>query len=327
MSDSIVSTINSDIAAALQQPMQPLTVGMFRNRNINEVIMEAQKRPDPKQLFDCFWYEGELSCLFADSNLGKSILGVEIGCRIAATGTQVQYFDFELSDKQFQLRYTNSDGRLYHFPDAMRRVDINRESLGSDFDTAVLEDMEKMIEATGCRVVIVDNLTWLCGASEKGEDAASLMRRLMALKFKYGLSMLVIAHTPKRDMSRPITANDLAGSRKLFNFFDSVFAIGKSARDEGLRYIKQLKCRYGEFTYDADNVIVCSIAQNADGFLHFERQDTAKEAAHLKELSDADNSQLIADCRRLRDEGKPYRAIASELGLSLGKVQRTLKKM
>ena len=42
-----------------------------------------------------------------------------------------------------------------------------------------------------------------------------------------------------------ITSNDLAGSKRLYNFFDSVFAIGKSAQDGGLRYVKQLKVRYG----------------------------------------------------------------------------------
>ena len=39
----------------------------------------------PRALWDSFWYEGELSCLFADSNVGKSILAVQIADRIART--------------------------------------------------------------------------------------------------------------------------------------------------------------------------------------------------------------------------------------------------
>ncbi len=325
--DNIVDFITSEVDAVKQQPVQPIGVGMYRVRNVNAVMAEAKKRPDPEQLFDCFWYEGEISCLFADSNLGKSILAVEIGNNIASKGKPVLYFDFELADKQFQLRYTTPDGQLYPLHDNLLRADINREALDCDFDAAVIPDLEQTIVANGCRVVIVDNLTWLCGAAEKGEDAAALMQRLMQLKFKHELSMLVIAHTPKRDMYRPITPNDLAGSRKLFNFFDSVFAIGRSARDEGLRYIKQIKCRYGNFTYDAENVIVCSIEKDARGFLHFERQGTAKESAHLKELSDHDETWLRTECQRLKDDGKSFRAIASELGLSLGKVQRILRKL
>ncbi len=59
-----------------------------------------------------FGTRGELSCLFADSNvMGKSILAVQIADRIARTDN-VLYLDFELSEKQFQLRYTNEHGEL-----------------------------------------------------------------------------------------------------------------------------------------------------------------------------------------------------------------------
>ncbi len=325
--NNVMKSITQEIANVDATPSTSTNVGMYTGRKFYDVIVEAQKRPDPRQLYECFWYEGEVSCLFADSNLGKSILAVEIAQKIAADGTPVQFFDFELSDKQLQLRYTSQDGNVFHFNDNMQRVTINREMLGNDASADELSDLEKFVEASGCRVVIVDNLTWLCGSSEKGEDAATLMRRLVQLKFKYELSMLIIAHTPKRDMSRPITANDLAGSRKLFNFFDSVFAIGRSARDENLRYIKQVKCRYGEFTYDADNVIVCSIEKNEDGFLHFARRGYERESEHLKELSDNDHARFAEECRRLAGEGRSLRAIASEMNLSVSKVRRLLGKL
>ena len=75
---------------------------------------------------------------------------------------------------------------------------------------------------------------------EKGDAAGRLMIQLNNLKKRYGLSILVLAHTPKRSLDCPITSNDLAGSKRLYNFFDSVFVIGKSALDGGLRYVKQL---------------------------------------------------------------------------------------
>ena len=53
--------------------------------------------------------------MFADSNVGKSILAVQIADRIARTDN-VLYLDFELSEKQFQLRYTNEHGELSPFP-------------------------------------------------------------------------------------------------------------------------------------------------------------------------------------------------------------------
>ncbi len=65
------------------------------------------------------------------------------------------------------------------------------------------------------------------------------MKELKTLKDKYGVSILALAHTPKRDMSKPLTINDLGGSKMLMNFCDSAFAIGASHKAKGIRYLKQ----------------------------------------------------------------------------------------
>ena len=235
-------------------------VGIFTIKTANRTIQEAALRPDPISLYLGLIYEGELSCMFSDSNLGKSIFAVQIATKIAEQ-MKVLYFDFELSDKQFQLRYTDENGVLNQFPDNLYRVEIDRDALdvSGDFEDAVMDNIEQAAVQTGAKVLIVDNLTYLCAASEKGDLAGRLMIRLMSLKKKYDITMLILAHTPKRLLTNPITQNDLAGSKKIFNFFDSVFAIGKSAKDENLRYINQIKVRYGSFTYDSNNVIVSTI--------------------------------------------------------------------
>ncbi len=318
------------IGAELQKAEQvassiPELIGMFTVKTANRTIKEAALRPNPDALWLSLWYEGEVCCLFSDSNLGKSIYAVQIATSIAEK-QRVLYFDFELSDKQFQLRYSDENGNLNQFPDNLYRVEINRESLDTtNFEEAVIENIEQTALQTGAKVLIIDNLTYLCIASEKGDAAGMLMFRLMALKKKYGLSILVLAHTPKRCLSNPITQNDLAGSKKLYNFFDSVFAIGKSAKDNSVRYIKQLKVRYGNYTYDADNVIVSAI-EKTGSFLQFVNIGYATEKEHLKEPSDKDNTEEIAAIKQMVSDGKSYRSIASELGISLGKVQRALKK-
>ena len=117
----------------------------------------------------------------------------------------------------------------------------------------------------------------------------------------------------------------MAGSKKLYNFFDSVFAIGKSAKDSNLRYIKQLKVRYGNYTYDMDNVIVCSI-EKVGSFLKFVQIGFAEEREHLKEQTENDITTLIENAKDLRSEGKSIREIASILGVSKSKIDRILKK-
>lgn len=232
---------------------KPSITGMLTVKSANEWIHEASERPDPAPLWLSLWHEGEVCCLFSDSNLGKSIYAVQIAEHIAneRNDCKVLYFDFELSDKQFQIRYTGPFGTMHAFPYNLLRSEIDPELIdgGEDFEDHIIADIEQVATTTGAKILIIDNLSFLCNASEKGDIAGLLMMRLIRLKKKIGLSILVLAHTPKRDMCRPITQNDLAGSKKIFNFLDACFAIGMSAKDEGLRYIKQLKARNGAIEY------------------------------------------------------------------------------
>ena len=299
-------------------------VGIVTIKPAEQWSIEAKQRPNPKELWLSLWYEGEVCCLFADSNLGKSIYAVQIANEIAKR-EKVIYFDFELSDKQFQLRYTDENGNLYKFPTNFLRAEINREATTDlGFEDAVIQSIEDSAITTGAKVLIIDNLTYLCIASEKGDTAGSLMMRLMQLKRKHNLSILILAHTPKRPLCNPITQNDLAGSKKLYNFFDSVFAIGRSAKDSNLRYIKQLKVRFGGYTYDSDNVIVCAI-EKENAFLKFSTIGYAQEKEHLKEQSEKDITQEQENILRLHHQGKSIREIATELGISKSKVGRIIK--
>jgi hypothetical protein len=166
----------------------------------------------------------------------------------------------------------------------------------------------------------------LCNSSEKGDQAGIFMMKLMNLKMKYGWSLLIIAHTPKRHLTNPITQNDLAGSKKLYNFFDSVFAIGKSARDERLRYVKQVKVRAGEFMYGGDNVIVYEIEHEGDN-VRFAFKEFAKEIDHLKENTEHEKQSLLEQAQALKAEGKTVREIALALGMSKSSVDRMLKSV
>ena len=56
----------------------------FIRKTANEWIEEAKNKPAPKMLFSEFWHEGELCILFSDTNLGKTILAVQIADSIAS---------------------------------------------------------------------------------------------------------------------------------------------------------------------------------------------------------------------------------------------------
>jgi len=151
-----------------------------------------------------------------------------------------------------------------------------------------------------------------------------LMKHLKALKSRYGLSILALAHTPKRDLTKPITRNDLQGSKMLINFCDSSFSIGESHADKNLRYLKQIKQRNTEQIYDADNVCVCQIDKPYN-FLMFEFVNFGKEWEHLKQHTEKDRENQNEKVKELKQQGKSYREIATELGFSHMKVSRILK--
>ena len=326
MEEDPIKAISAEIDSAAAAD----NIGMFTVKTANRTLTDASKRPNPDPLYHELWYEGEVCCLFSDSNLGKSIYAVQMAEEIALT-QNVLLVDCELSDKQFQMRYTDSDtGRLHPFPDGLFRAEINPMSLDvKDYEEKILAHIQEAMLKLCCKVAIIDNLTYLCNSSDKGVDAGIFMMKLMNLKKQYGWSLLIIAHTPKRSLTSPITQNDLAGSKKLYNFFDSVFAIGKSAKDTRLRYVKQLKVRAGEFRYDSDNVLVYEI-EKTDGYVHFVFKEFASEYSHLREPNEQDNNTQEMNVKELLDKGKSYREIASALGISkslVGKIAARIKSV
>jgi RecA-family ATPase len=312
--------------------------GLFDVKNGNEWIEQAKGRPVPKMLFSEFWHENELCILFADTNLGKSILAVQIadsiskgeaiqGFKLEAEAQQVLYFDFELSDKQFENRYSENFENHYQWQGNFLRVEINPNAELPEhqpFEDYLNESLEKTIIQTGAKILIIDNLTYLKNETEKAKDALPLMKHLKALKSKYRLSILALAHTPKRDLTKPITRNDLSGSKMLINFIDSSFCLGESHSDKHLRYIKQIKERHTEKIYDSENVIVCQVHKPFN-FLQFEFVGFGTEREHLKELTEKDRETNISKAKELSQQNKSQRTIAAELGISLGAVNKYLK--
>lgn len=319
------------ISAELQGAEQtsagvPTSVGMLSIKSANRTLTEASMTANPKQLYGEFWFEHEIGCLFADSNVGKSILAIQIAEDIAKTGETVLYFDFELSEKQFQLRFTDEQGNLHHFPSTLYRVqpDMNLiASIDEPFEDALMRNIENAAVETKARILIIDNISILCMQMEKGEDSAALVQRLRTLKNKYGFSILIIAHTPKRNMSMPITQNDLAGSKKLFNFIDSCFAIGLSAQGGNMRYVKQVKVRNCEMRYGGDNVMVCHI-EKVGTMVQFINMGMAPEHDHLRMVN---REEQVQEARLLSASGLSLRDIASRMGISKSTVDRMLREV
>lgn len=300
---------------------------MFDCRKASDVVVNMSKVGNPAQLWSSLWFEGEVACLFADTNLGKSIYAVQIANAVANTGRRVLYFDFEMSDKQFQLRYTDPDsGLMTAFAPTFKRVTFSREIAGESLQS-IVNGINSLVMRENAKVVIIDNITWLCNETEQGDRAAELMKMLLEMKRKRNLSVLVLAHTPKRDLTMPLDQNSLAGSKRLANFMDSIFAIGTDFTNQpNGRYLKQLKVRSAGNQYGATSVIRYEIARDINSAMlcfaeiGYATEDSLlpsgrqyKQARREQSLRDDPRFEQIVEMKR---NGMSTRQITSQLGLS-----------
>ncbi len=313
---------------------------LFTIENGNRWLELARREPEAKMLLGELWHQGELCMLFADTNIGKSVLAVQIGESIARGQTiapftcqtppaRVLYIDFELSKTQFGLRYSK-DEEDYRFSDNFFRAQYNflpDPPPNVNENELLIASIEYKVNQAKATVLIIDNITCLRGGTENSAVALALMKSLKALKTDHNLSILVLAHTPKRrNATQPISADDLHGSKLLINFADSAFAIGKSTAEPDLCYLKQIKQRNTRQRYGHDNVALCRI-QKPGTFLHFEFEGYSPERYHLLTRTAADRRQLAHEVAALSAAGHSQREISRQLGIALGTVNLLLRRV
>jgi energy-coupling factor transporter ATP-binding protein EcfA2 len=313
-------------------------------RTASQRMEDAKNMPEIQKMFDVFLHSGELAILFGDTGIGKSILAVAIADAVSrgvglltlenqSEACNVIYHDFELSDKQFQKRYSDNNGTMHQFSNNLYTDNVDFTELVVDrnnrFEQVLMEKIKMDIIDVDAKLIIIDNITFLSAqTSSDVQVAMELMKLLKQLKTELGVTIIVLAHTPKRNPSNPLIINDLAGSKQLSNFADTVFAVGVSSADSGYRYIKQVKpSRSGELKYDASNVLKCELLRDEadETLLTFKFIAFCNEAPLLAE--ELDEEALKAQALKLRNGGKgaTIREIARELGISKSKVGRWLQ--
>jgi hypothetical protein len=193
-----------------------------------------------------------------------------------------------------------------------------------NYENYMRGEIEYAVTATKARVLIIDNITYMRHGTEQAKDALPLMKTLKSLKTKYKLSVLVLAHTPKRHPYKPLTVNDLQGSKMLINFADSAFAIGQSQHTPGLRYLKQIKQRNKQEEYGENNICLISPEKSLN-FLGYKFEGYGKEQDHLRRQSEMVNAQK-QQVLQLHEQGRSLRQIANELNMHFTAVGRIVRE-
>jgi len=304
-------------------------LNLFEVQTANEAIKMAMAQPDPVQLYPPLVLENEITICFADTGAGKTALAFQMAIAIASKGYTTLYLDLELSLKQFQRRYTSSDGTPYELPNNLYRAGfarLNKTPKNESYIDCFFRSLIALIKKTGARVIFLDNLTKLAASdTDTAKATIPIIERLNVLKNDYGLTIIVLEHNKKVGTDRPIQLNDLQGSKMKSNLVDAVFTIGRSANDKNIRYIKQLKVRDGEVIYDTENVKVCELSKDK-GYLSFIEISYGSEFEHLTQPTKENNQILIEQAKELKNSGKTQREISRAIGRSLGWVNKHLKK-
>lgn len=284
----------------------------------------------PRQIFGRFLYEGEIGILFGDSNTGKTILANDIAFFAAGGGHEwkdmtspnipTMYVDMEMTQKQFIQRYHNAGD---YIPDNYTRVEVD-SSAGDETVFAALRTKIIQMQALGKdapKLIIIDNITNGFGSIFSASQMKGFLGDLKTLRDRFGLTILLIAHCPKRRKNAPIEQDSLGGSKMIFNFVDSGFAIGNTIHDENIKYIKQVKVRADEKLSD-----VLTIQLTDEPYLGFKPIGYEMEKFCLESCYSIDLTPLITPEQEIQlvtllpDKAKTYYEIAAEVGLTMTQV-------
>lgn len=310
-------------------------MNFIRNTTQN-LKQQIQSIGTVEKIFGKLWFMGDICVLFSDSNIGKSTLANDIVFGILQKGwdffgensesctvkepLNVIYYDFETSDKQYIVKYRN-------MPDVnFSRITMDYFDANFSFDAEdVAGNIKTMIRDDSHNIIVVDNLSAIEGMAVGGfrkiREFVYKLKRIITLNGN--TSILLLGHTVKRNQTKPITQNDLLGSKAIINFCDSAFALGASVKGEDVRYIKHIKARQA-MKYEE----VAEIYLESTPYPHFVFGEWTDEEEHLKKNAKKSkiDEELGGEIMLLSNHGKSIREIANITGTSKSTVHRYITK-
>lgn len=312
-------------------------MNFIRNTTQN-LKQQIQSIGTSERIFSNLWFKDEICILFSDSNIGKSTLANDIVFGILNGGwdffgensksctvkepLHVIYYDFETSDNQYMTKYRDMPSVNFS------RITLDYSDDYYSFDAEdVAGNIKTMIRDDCHNIVVVDNLSAIegmaVGGFEKIREFIYQLKRIITLTGN--TSILLLAHTVKRNQTKPITQNDLLGSKAIINFCDSAFALGASVKGEDVRYIKQIKSRQA-MKYEE----VAEVYLESEPYPHFVFGEWNYEEEHLKKNVTQNRSRidekLGGEIMLQFNLGKSTREIASIIGIPKSTVHRYIIK-
>lgn len=155
--------------------------------------------PKVTYLFKNLWKECTTALLHAPREVDKSAKAFEIASALAFGGRPVIYVNTERRVDDLAGRYPGVDN-LYIFTPEYESPDDT-----TDYADLVIAGIEEAVATTDVRTFVIDSVTRIAALSfGRNASAAYVMKRLVALQVRCGLSLLVISHDSTRSADRAL---------------------------------------------------------------------------------------------------------------------------
>lgn len=299
-----------------------------------EIIANPQNREKSVKVFGDYIHKNELAIIFGDTNSCKSLLSSDISLSVACNhktwednamselpfATPVFYYDLEMSEKQIAGRYLNMDLPA----DSFVRITFTPCTYGQAELNDLYDDILNRIDGIDEPVLVVlDNMQCFVHNVQNATAVGAFMDSLNnLLAVRKNLTVIVVGHCIKRNMSKPLTQNDLAGSKLIANKADVILGISESFQDPDIRYVKILKNRARKKPID-----VAELEISESPYLHLDFIGWGCEEDHLKK-NKTGRPRIDDDVRtaiiELSQQNKTLREIAELTGVSKSTVHRVL---
>lgn len=151
-------------------------------------------------LFKKQWKENTVALFRSPRENDKTPFITEVIDSVAVNDRKVLYVNTEHRAETFAERFVDNEN-LFVFTPAYESPDDPR-----DYADLVISGIEEAVAETDIRTFIIDSVTRIAALSfGRNASAAYVMKRLASLQARYGISLLVIAHTSTKSTDRALT--------------------------------------------------------------------------------------------------------------------------
>lgn len=277
--------------------------------------------PNPKPLLGNWLLKPSLSMIHAPRGVGKTYLGLFIGCAVAAgqdlfgwscaRARKVHYLDGEMSSKSLQTRIRSLPKRMRP-PKGMFNISTPDFQAGilPDLSTRVGQDLINQGIAPDTDLIIVDNLSSWCKSGREDSEAWAPIAEWALRHRSEGRSVTLIHHSGKNGTQR--------GTSRKEDLLDVVLGLkrppGYSPGDGASFEIHFEKCRH--MLGDDVAPVQVKLVTDADGKLEW-------QWGAIQQPS----NERLKEMLRLKSQGKKQCEIAKDLNTTPSTVSRTLRKV